>query len=226
MRPLEILVPALLAVYLVWPSRRPLAIRLFPAFPTALLVIHLGLEGYRWQMVPLYVLAPALAAVGLASLRRAWDPRASAALPMLGGLLLAAAVPVLLPVPAIPDPDGPHRVGTRSFELVDTTRRERYSGRDEPRRFTVQVWYPAAPGTAAGHVPWLRHAKTVAPAIAALLKLPPFFLDHLALVKIPAAADAEIDRTGGPLPVLLFSHGWEAFAAQNTGQFLHLASRG
>jgi predicted dienelactone hydrolase len=226
MRPLEILVPALLLIYLLWPRRRPLPVRLLPVLSVALVLVHLVLEGYRWQMVPLYILAPALAVVALASLRRAWDPRAAVALPILALVGVATALPALLPIPAIPDPDGPHRVGTRTFELIDTSRRELYSEKDEPRRFVVQVWYPAARGTAVGRVPWLRHAKTVAPAIASLLKLPSFFLDHLALAKIPATDDAGIDRTGGPLPLLLFSHGWEGFAAQNTGQFLQLASHG
>jgi len=226
MRPLEIVIPVFLALYLGWPRRRPLAIRLLPALAFALLLVHFVVEGYRWQMVPLYVLAPALAVVAAASARGAWDLRAAAALPILALLGLVTALPALLPVPAIPDADGPRRVGTRRFELVDGSRRELYSGRDEPRRFTIQVWYPAAPGTTAGRLPWLPHATTVAPALAALLRLPSFFLDHLALVKIPATEDADIDRTTGPLPLLMFSHGWEGFGAQNTGQALQLASRG
>jgi pimeloyl-ACP methyl ester carboxylesterase len=35
-----------------------------------------------------------------------------------------------------------------------------------------------------------------------------------------------VHRASGRLPVLLFSHGWEGFAAQNTGQALQLASHG
>jgi dienelactone hydrolase len=58
--------------------------------------------------------------------------------------------------------------------------------------------------------------------------LPPFFLDHLALVKVPAYMDAPAVASPGSagFPLLLFSHGWKGFNAQNTGQALLLASRG
>ncbi len=56
--------------------------------------------------------------------------------------------------------------------------------------------------------------------------MPPFFLDHLALVKTPAYINAQIADSEKPFPVILFSHGWKGFNAQNTGQALELASRG
>jgi hypothetical protein len=56
--------------------------------------------------------------------------------------------------------------------------------------------------------------------------LPSFFLDHLALVKVPAYKDATIAPTNEGYPVILFSHGWNGFNAQNTGQALQLASHG
>jgi dienelactone hydrolase len=58
-----------------------------------------------------------------------------------------------------------------------------------------------------------------------LLDFPPFFLDHLALAKIPAYKNSKVASSGG-FPVILFSHGWDGFNAQNTGQALQLASNG
>jgi pimeloyl-ACP methyl ester carboxylesterase len=58
------------------------------------------------------------------------------------------------------------------------------------------------------------------------LHLPSFFLDHLALVKLPAYKDAEVAAPGEGYPVILFSHGWNGFNAQNTSQALQLASHG
>ena len=56
MRPLEITVPSLLFVYLIWFHPRPFFIRLLPALAIILTLLHFGIEGYRWQMIPLYVL--------------------------------------------------------------------------------------------------------------------------------------------------------------------------
>jgi len=141
-------------------------------------------------------------------------------------LAVFTALPVLLPVPKISKPGGAFSVGTRIFTLVDTTRKERYSMVDEPRRFMIQIWYPADPKPEDSLAPWMENGKLFARAIASYLGLPDFFLDHLQLVKIPAYRDAQPKDSGGPYPIILFSHGWNGFAAQNSNQALELASRG
>ena len=57
MRPLEILIPILLAAYLLWKHPRPMWVRLLPALTLLISLAHFAMEGYRWQMVPLYTLA-------------------------------------------------------------------------------------------------------------------------------------------------------------------------
>jgi hypothetical protein len=56
--------------------------------------------------------------------------------------------------------------------------------------------------------------------------MPAFFLDHLALVEMPAYSESNIAPMDSGYPVILFSHGWNGFNAQNTGQAIELASRG
>ena len=46
------------------------------------------------------------------------------------------------------------------------------------------------------------------------------------LVKTPAYQNAQLEQSSNAYPVVIFSHGWSGFAAQNTGQALELASRG
>lgn len=226
MRPLEITVPSLLTIYLLWSHPRPLVVRLIPAVALLLIVIHLFTEGYRWQMLPIYVLTAILLISSLLKLQSAtdWKPLASYLTFIL--LLLATALPILLPVPVIPTPSGPYKVGTRIYELTDTSRKELYSGKDEARRFMIQVWYPSEPSPSDQRAPWMEHADIVAPAIATYIHLPSFFLDHLALVKIPAYKASKVAQTNTGFPVILFSHGWNGFNAQNTGQALELASNG
>ncbi|MEW5940771.1 MAG: hypothetical protein AB1750_13965 [Chloroflexota bacterium] len=235
MRPLEIAIPILLAVYLVWPltrRARPALVRLLPDLALALILAHLALEGYRWQMIPIYFLTAAIALAVLPSLLK---PEPANALPRLSNLAsfltlclvaLAAALPALLPVPPIADPTGPYQVGTRTFVLTDASRKELYSGRDEARKFMIQVWYPASPGPTDVRAPWMENSDVYAKALSDFLRQPDFFLDHLALAKSPAYKDAPIADSDQPFPVILFSHGWKGFAAQNTAQMAELASHG
>lgn len=226
MRLLEIAIPLLLVLYLAWRHPRPLAIRLLPAVGLIITLIHFAVEGYRWQMLPLYLLNSLLAVSSLIKITGAsdWKPLASYLTIVL--VAVSTALPVLLPVPRIPPPGGPYAVGTAVYELIDYLRPELYSGADEPRRFMVQVWYPAEPGKENQRAPWMTNAEVYAPAIAAYINLPPFFLDHLALVKIPAYQDANVAAGEEKFPVVLFSHGWNGFNAQNTAQALELASHG
>ena len=226
MRPLEILIPLALGVYLLWRHPRLFAIRLLPAGALILILIHFALEGYRWQMVPIYALTALLELSALIKIRSStdWKPLASFSAFVL--LVLSTALPALLPVPVIPAPSGPYSVGTRIFELTDSSRKEIYSGEDEARRFIIQVWYPSEAGTSSERARWMDKAEIYAPAISRELEMPSYFLDHLALVKIPAQKNAAVAGSDSGYPVILFSHGWTGFNAQNTGQALELASHG
>jgi hypothetical protein len=227
MRSLEIVIPLLLAIYLLWKHPRPLAIRLVPIAAVLVILLHIVIEGYRWQMIPLYALTSLLAISALHRIKSSldWKPLTSTLTVIL--LAISTALPILLPVPSIPAPSGPFEVGTTIYELTDASRRELYSDKDEARRFQIQVWYPAEPSAADERAPWMNHAEVFSRSISTgLLDLPPFFLDHLALVKLPAYKDSKVASTNDGYPIILFSHGWKGFNTQNTGQALQLASHG
>jgi predicted dienelactone hydrolase len=222
MRPLEIVIPILLAVYLLSPRPRPLIIRLAPAAALIIILVHFTLEGYRWQMIPLYALTLIMSATSFFI----FDVKPFASALILVLVTVSTALPTLLPVPKIASPSGAFEVGTTTYEFKDTARKELYSGKDESRRFMVQVWYPAEVTPTAKHAPWMSEPKIYAPEIAKFLDLPSYFLDHLALSISPAYLDVPLAQTSTPYPVVLFSHGWNGFNAQNTGQAIELASHG
>ena len=73
MRPLEIVIPCILAVYLLWPlitgkSRSKLAnyLSLVALLAT---ILHLILEKYRWEMVPIYGFVLVCSVSGILDLR-------------------------------------------------------------------------------------------------------------------------------------------------------------
>ncbi|MEN9563694.1 MAG: hypothetical protein RIR73_1938, partial [Chloroflexota bacterium] len=155
MRPLEILIPILLAVYLIWKHPRPVWVRLLPAFTLLISLIHFAIEGYRWQMVPLYVLIAFLGISSLIKLHGQTDWKPIASILTLVLVAVSTALPILLPLPRIPTPSGEFGVGTLSYEMVDESRQEIYSGKDEARRYMIQVWYPADVKPSDKRAPWM-----------------------------------------------------------------------
>jgi dienelactone hydrolase len=226
MRPFESIIPILIAVYLLWKYPRPPWMRFFPIAALIIMLAHLSIEGYRWQMIPLYALISLLVLSAVTRIRLSIDRKPIISILALVLLAVSTGLPILLPVPAIPAPDGTYAIGTRIFHLTDPSRQELYSDKEGARRFQIQAWYPAEPSPSDERAPWMARADIVAPAIANYLHMPSFFLDHLALVRIPAYQESKVAPTENGYPVILFSHGWNGFNAQNTGQAIQLASHG
>lgn len=223
MRPLEFVIPLLLVIYLLFRRPRPFVVRILPVSALLLTVIHFVVDGYRWQMIPIYLITLFLV---LSSLNASRDLKPITSYLAFFLLAISTALSLLLPVPSIAAPSGPHQVGTRIYELVDSSRTEIYSGEDEGRRFMIQVWYPSEISSSDEHAPWMTNAEIFAPAIATNIDMPAFFLDHLSLVKMPAYQESQIIPSDTAYPVILFSHGWNGFNAQNSGQAIQLASHG
>ena len=217
MRIFEILLA--LSILTAAPQPRPI----FAFIAIAMLTAHIVLEGYRWQMIPMYALTFIL--VTASSMQTlTWGAPASLLTFIL--LAFAAALPTLLPIPRVPAPSGKYKVGTRNFMLTDHSRKEIYSDKDEPRRMMIQVWYPAEPRSENRFAPWTHDAGIYAAHSARFFGFPDFFLQHLELLRTPAHQDAPIAKADEKFPAIFFSHGWMGFRAQNTGAATMLASHG
>lgn len=237
MRTLEIillvtLLPALITLFPL--PNRPLRPSLFPTAALLITLLHLLWEGYRWQMLPAYLLVILILILSLKQRFRpstSTTPRGRFPLILAGivgflWLALAVALPALLPVPKMPTPAGPYPIGTTTYYVQDTGRDEIYT--DDPadkREFMVQLWYPAAaPGNQPA--PYISQLDIAGPAIATRLNLPSFLLDHLNLVQTHAYPDAPPAANATPFPLLIFSHGLRGFRAQNSVLMEELASQG
>jgi dienelactone hydrolase len=188
-------------------------------------------EGVRWQLVPAHALAAVC--VVLVLLPRDEGRRArSGPLRALGltaavlALAVAVVLPVVLPVPRFERPEGPHPVGTVTFEVEDAAREDSWApGR--PRRLMVQAWYPADASAARTRLaPYLPQVARTGPALAHKLGLPSFFLNHFAYAVSHSHDGVPFAASLGRVPVILFSHGAGGFRGQNTTTFEELASRG
>jgi predicted dienelactone hydrolase len=197
-------------------SRRPRWLSLLPALAALVVVIHLVVEGYRWQMVPAYalgaflVLGMALGSRGAITRRSPTHSLTRRILGILGvivglialalGALLSSAIPVF----TLPEPTGPYAVGTQYYLWTDTRRPDEYtSAPDDFREVSVQIWYPAEPSGHGKPIPYMR--RDAAQAFSSSENLPSFLLEHLALVRTHAYLDADAAKAGAPFPVITYS---------------------
>lgn len=238
MRFFEFLIPITLAVYILWPlisgKENPFLVNFLSVVAAVEMVAHLVFEGYRWQMIPIYVLVGIILITTIPELRQpiAGDFKRSSwsAVGIIGFFIIlfgATMLLVLLPIPTIPMPNGKYEVGTQTFVLMDESRPELYSDNNEElRKIMITVWYPANPDPDGKRAPWIDHATIYGRAIAKAFGFPSFVLDHLSLIKSPAWQDAPVYPSRDEYPLIFFSHAWKGIAAQNTGQAVELVSNG
>ncbi|MFK7803288.1 MAG: hypothetical protein AB8G95_16760 [Anaerolineae bacterium] len=191
-----------------------------------ILALHLLIEQYRWQMLPLYFVFIAIALV-LAlrpSGKRSWASWIGISILTIL-LMLFILPPVLFPVNTLPEPTGKYKVGTLTQAWVDQSRNEIYGDDPEaPREFVSQTWYPAVDDASGDLADYLPNAQVSSRNIAATLGLPAFLLDHLDLIETYSFVEAE--PANSAFPILIFSHGYNSARFQSTSLMEDLASHG
>lgn len=200
--------------------------------PLVLTALQWAVEGARWQMVPAYALGLLFALVLLLVKRGPEKPslrfrllRGSGLLLGSLALLVAAALPALLPVFKLPVPTGPYAIGTLTYHWVDSAREEVFTpAPGDHREQIAQIWYPAQPAPGSARAPYVENGHF--PSLARQLHLPGFFFDHLKYVKTHARTAAPVADGGGKFPVLVFAAGRGGFRQHNMFQVEELVSHG
>ncbi|MEV4756855.1 acetylhydrolase [Micromonospora sp. NPDC049559] len=121
----------------------------------------------------------------------------------------------------LPVPTGPYSVGTARLHLVDGSRPDPVAGPGRHRELMVSLWYPARNVGRYPRASWMPaatlRAYLVSGGFAADAVLAPFTAGH---------EGAPVRRTGGPFPVVVFSHGAHDHRADTTIVVQELASHG
>jgi len=241
MRPLEaLLLLADLFVFIVvaFPQlRRARWTRYFAVLPPLCAGAQVLVEGFRWQMIPAYLLSISyFLALPWKQARPAGDdaaPVRSRRLIALGGvvlgaigLLISAVLPVVLPVFQFPHPHGPYEIGTLTYHWVDTSRPEIFTADpSDQRELMVQIWYPAQPAGSATRAPYIEDPTVLAP-LGRLLHMPASLFGYLRYVKTSAVPSAPVTDAESRYPVLVFAHGRGGLRQHNTFQVEELVSHG
>jgi predicted dienelactone hydrolase len=143
------------------------------------------------------------------------------------GMVISAALPILLPVYSFPRPSGPYGIGTITYHWTDTSRREVFSpDNDRYRELMVQMWYPGRRDGSSEPAPYMSHVETVTTAISHLQHFPDFFLTHLKYVPTHATVNIPVADDRPRYPVLIFLEGLTGFREMNTFQVEELVSHG
>ncbi len=116
----------------------------------------------------------------------------------------------------VPSPSGSYKVGTRTADLVDTSRSDPYLANGAKRELLVRIWYPSAGGQSCQPAPYT--SSGVWNYLAQLEKVP------APQVKTNSCQDASVAT--GAHPVVVFTHGYTGTFTDYTFLFEDLASRG
>ncbi|MCA9935665.1 MAG: hypothetical protein H6662_03135 [Ardenticatenaceae bacterium] len=236
MRLFEILLLVGLTPLVMWPLlplRRPRWLDGLALLALAFLTAHLIWEGWRWQMIPAYGLTAVYSLTALYHfIKRDWKLEIGQSLISnllyffaLFTLLIAFALPALLPVPKMLPMTGPYAVGTFSLDLVDNGREEIYTPENgDPREVMAQFWYPAVPTGKEEEAVYLQGLDVAGPVLAEQFDLPAFMFNHINLTKTGVWQDAP--AADGRFPLIIFSHGLTGLRVQNSSMARELASQG
>lgn len=193
----------------------------------ALVSLHLIFEGWRWQMLPAYIL---LLLIGwrIIVVDVTHQPKLNflRVLGFVGIVLLAVvgwALPSLLPVFTLPATTGPYKIGSQ-FIYQETTLEEQITeDPSDTRNLMYKVWYPSEEVVSSlKSEPYLDQAGRE--GFATKYGLPANALNYLDRVETNVYEGLPIAQ--GTFPVLIFSHGYGSNAYGYYSLLTELVSHG
>lgn len=192
-------------------------------------LIQIIVEGYRIQMLPAYI---CLLLNVLIFFRKGKKPRKTWKLVLASifsflYLVIAVALPALLPVFSLEKPTGPFQVGTVTYDWTDEKRMEEATKEpNDKRELMVQVWYPSEKTDNLKKAPYIKEVSEVAKGLERQIGIPSLLLSHLKYVKSNSYLNGKLSAKQQKFPLLIFSHGFGSNRNINTFEVEELASHG
>lgn len=237
MRVLEIL---LLAANIGWlvvmliskKGRRGIPALAVSGIAVLLLILHMAVEGYRIQLLFIYIttfgalaasIYPCVRAERCKKLPRFLKSLAYTAMTLM--LLATAAMLYVFPVFRLPEPSGRFQVGTQAFHWIDEGREEPFSPTPSGKReLMIQVWYPAQEASGS-YSPFIPTPRILRP-MAANYGLPGVTFEYLRYVSSRSRPQAPVAAEQPAYPLILANPGFGSSRFLHTSQAEELASRG
>lgn len=179
--------------------------KIFALFIGIIFLLHLVLEGARWQMTPGYLI---VLGVLLVLLKQPIFGKFNLLVKIFltSGLviilILSWLLPIILPVFKLPTPTGNLEIGSKYIH-IKTDRPELITlNKDDKRELIVKVWYPAQSADESKEK-YLDEGNRL--GFAEKYGLPGWTMNYLDLIKTNTYRSPEVAK--GKFPVIIFSHG-------------------
>lgn len=189
--------------------------------------LHLLIDGYRWQMIPAYLMA--LIVVWRIQTLNLQKPKRLSFLKILGftSLLILAtlawSVPKILPVFSLPEPRGNYQVGTQDIQITTDRNEPITNDLTDKRSFMCKIWYPSDQDVSSKKSePYVDEASRE--GFATKYGLPASALNYLDHIKTYVYKNIAVANK--KFPVLIFSHGYGSKATGYYALLTEIASQG
>jgi len=207
-------------------------------------LIHMFLEGLRWQMLPVYIPTLLLFLFGVIRLVEIYrvqtgvipDPERSRPRVGRGAVIIIVAVILvsstlflnsLFPAFRLPTPSGDYAIGTVTFELTDDSRNETFTtDPDDHRRILIKAWYPSDNIVGYRMAPYVDAPSQFGIGVEKSFGFPSFVVSHIPQTKTHSYVNAPLSTAETVFPMLIFSHGYGGLIMQDTVLMEELASNG
>jgi len=185
----------------------------------SILLLHLFLEGCRWQLIPGYFLF-AVIAIWIANSKTNGTKRSIALtllayIPLIIFLFISWVLPYLLPVFTLPSPTGTYNVGAQDIYLKLDRPEIITSDKTDERELALKIWYPSSE-TSDQRDEYLDEGSRQ--GFAMKYGLPSFSMDYLNYIKTHVYKNVSVEED--LFPVLIFSH---CFNSKATGYYALLS---
>ena len=107
----------------------------------------------------------------------------------------------------MPLPTGSYDIGTRVYQVNDTSRTEIYGDADTFRKFNFQIWFPFEKTNEKDRAPWLIDQEVTSQALSKDFGFPGFLLNQTKYVISHSYLNADFTEEK-TYPIVILSHGW------------------
>ncbi|WP_397445795.1 alpha/beta hydrolase family protein [Polaribacter sp. R77954] len=171
----------------------------------SLLLIHFIFEGYRWQMIPIYLLLFIISFCVFKEysiLKGNWFLKIIKIIFLVIFLVIGFTLPTAIPVFELPKTTGNYKIGSQYIHLKTDREETITENSDDKRELMIKVWYPATIKNEKKE-PYLNNGDRF--SFAAKYGLPKSTFNYLDNVETHTYEKPKV--ADGKFPVLIFSHG-------------------
>ncbi|MFY9241817.1 MAG: hypothetical protein WAO74_02185 [Polaribacter sp.] len=207
MRTLEIFLLLLCFAFIIYLSIRKVKTykKIELAIVLGSLASHFILEGFRWQMIPIYVLLLIIAFCiykGYSILKGNWFFKIIKIVFLLILLFLGFGIPTALPIFELPKTTGKYKIGSQYIHLKTDKEETITENPDDKRELMIKIWYPAIIKNE-NKEPYLNDGDRF--SFAKKYGLPKRTFTYLNHVETNTYVKPEVANE--KFPILIFSHG-------------------